>query len=60
MKYVLAGLLGAAGTLGAAQADEWGYAGTGAPENWGQLSPEFAVCSTGTRRGAHHPARAEL
>ena len=50
MKYVLAGLLGAAGTLGAAQADEWGYTGAGAPENWGQLSPEFAVCSTGTQQ----------
>ncbi|WP_238934563.1 carbonic anhydrase [Maricaulis parjimensis] len=50
MKYMLAGLLGAAGTLGAAQADEWGYEGAGAPENWGQLAPEYAVCSAGTQQ----------
>jgi carbonic anhydrase len=25
----------------------WGYSGDEGPENWGQLAPEFALCSTG-------------
>lgn len=25
----------------------WGYAGAESPENWGKLSPEFGLCSTG-------------
>lgn len=25
----------------------WGYQGEGAPENWGKLKPEFALCGTG-------------
>lgn len=28
----------------------WGYEGAGAPENWAQLSPEYAVCGTGQRQ----------
>ena len=50
MKHVLTGLLAAAGTLGAAQADQWGYHGSSAPEFWGDLSPEYAVCSAGTQQ----------
>jgi len=30
-----------------AQHHHWGYSGEGAPENWGQLDPEFATCATG-------------
>lgn len=26
----------------------WTYSGEGGPENWGTLSPEFALCETGT------------
>lgn len=25
----------------------WGYTGEGAPENWGKLKPEYALCGTG-------------
>ncbi len=28
----------------------WGYAGPGAPENWGKLQPGYATCSTGKRQ----------
>lgn len=28
----------------------WGYEGAGAPANWGDLKPEFAVCKTGTEQ----------
>ena len=27
---------------------DWGYWGPGAPNNWGSLSPEFALCASGT------------
>ena len=30
--------------------DDWGYWGPGAPNNWGDLSPEFALCATGSRQ----------
>ncbi len=50
MKHVILGLAGAVGTLGAAQADEWGYTGAHSPEHWGSLSPEYAVCSAGTQQ----------
>ena len=29
---------------------DWGYWGAGAPNNWGSLSDEFALCSTGQRQ----------
>ena len=38
---------------GAASAAHWDYAGSSAgagPEAWGQMKPEFAKCSTGTRQ----------
>ena len=28
----------------------WDYAGSGGPESWGQMKPEFSKCSTGTRQ----------
>ena len=28
----------------------WGYEGAGAPENWGRLSPEYALCGAGKRQ----------
>jgi carbonic anhydrase len=28
----------------------WDYAGSGGPESWGQMKPEFLKCSTGTRQ----------
>ena len=31
----------------AAPLPDWGYWGPGAPNNWGFLSPEFALCATG-------------
>ncbi len=57
MKKMLIGLLIAAlGCGGMAWASEeaghgekphWGYVGEGAPEHWGELSPEFAACKDG-------------
>ncbi|MDP1654384.1 MAG: carbonic anhydrase family protein [Rhodocyclaceae bacterium] len=29
---------------------QWGYAGPGAPENWGKLQPGYATCNTGKRQ----------
>ena len=31
-------------------AAHWSYEGSGGPEGWGQMKPEFAKCSTGTRQ----------
>jgi carbonic anhydrase len=33
-----------------AHAAHWDYAGSGGPERWGQMKPEFAKCSSGTRQ----------
>jgi len=33
-----------------AHAGHWDYAGTGGPEHWGRMTPEFAKCSSGTRQ----------
>ena len=30
-----------------AQHHHWGYSGEGAPQNWGKLEPEFAMCASG-------------
>lgn len=35
---------------GAGHAAHWDYAGGAGPEAWGQMKPEFAKCSTGTRQ----------
>jgi len=29
------------------QAAHWGYSGNEGPEHWGEISPEFAICSSG-------------
>lgn len=34
----------------APHADHWDYHGSGGPETWGQLKPEFSQCSTGQRQ----------
>jgi carbonic anhydrase len=34
----------------AGHAAHWDYAGSGGPETWGQMKPEFSKCSTGTRQ----------
>ena len=31
-------------------AAHWDYGGSGGPETWGQMKPEFSKCSTGTRQ----------
>jgi len=33
-----------------AHAAHWDYAGSGGPERWGRMNPEFAKCATGTRQ----------
>ena len=40
----------AAGHAVDAQAAHWSYDGTGGPETWGQLKPEFATCASGSRQ----------
>ena len=35
---------------GAAHPAHWDYAGSGGPEAWGQMKPEFAKCSSGSRQ----------
>jgi len=34
----------------AEHADHWEYQGSGGPERWGRMKPEFAKCSSGTRQ----------
>lgn len=34
----------------AEHADHWDYQGSGGPERWGHMKPEFAKCSSGTRQ----------
>ena len=31
-------------------AAHWDYAGSGGPQSWGEMKPEFSKCSTGTRQ----------
>jgi len=33
-----------------ARAEHWEYQGSGGPERWGHMKPEFAKCSSGTRQ----------
>ena len=42
--FLLAGLL----LQVLADAAEWGYEGETGPDNWGELSPDFALCADGT------------
>ncbi|HEV8617408.1 MAG TPA: carbonic anhydrase [Methylomirabilota bacterium] len=40
--------LGDGAKRGALAADvKWGYSGAGAPDKWGELSPQYAACKTG-------------
>jgi carbonic anhydrase len=39
-----------AGVPSAAHAAHWDYTGSGGPEAWGQMKPEFSKCSSGTRQ----------
>jgi len=34
----------------AEHAEHWDYQGSGGPERWGRMKPEFAKCSSGTRQ----------
>lgn len=38
-------LLASAGMAG--ENAQWGYSGAGGPDRWGELDPDYAVCSTG-------------
>ncbi len=40
----------AANAAHAVVAAHWDYGGSGGPETWGQMKPEFSKCSTGTRQ----------
>jgi carbonic anhydrase len=35
---------------GTGHAAHWDYAGSGGPQRWGEMNPEFAKCSSGTRQ----------
>lgn len=37
-------------TASATEGHGWGYEGEGAPERWGELSPDYAACSAGTQQ----------
>jgi carbonic anhydrase len=41
---------GHAAFAGPAHAGHWDYAGTGGPQSWGRMNPEFSKCATGTRQ----------
>ncbi|MCI5221105.1 MAG: carbonic anhydrase family protein [Candidatus Electrothrix sp. AR4] len=47
---VAAVLASTAGSSMASGAGEWGYTGTGAPENWGTLDAAYAMCSKGVNQ----------
>ena len=32
-----------------AEEAEWGYEGESGPAHWGELSPDYATCATGTQ-----------
>jgi len=40
----------ATGPQGAARATSWDYSGSGGPEAWGKMKPEFATCASGARQ----------
>jgi len=48
--FSLAGLLLFSGLALASGPVEWGYSGDTGPENWGDLSPDFALCGTGVEQ----------
>ncbi|CAI1869673.1 carbonic anhydrase [Serratia fonticola] len=46
-KMLLAALLAASFSIGAAEHAHWGYEGQEDPAHWGKLSPDFSLCETG-------------
>lgn len=46
-KVLLATLLAASFSIGAAEHAHWGYEGQEDPAHWGKLSPDFSLCETG-------------
>ncbi len=44
---VFIGLLSASGAFASAHKAHWGYSGEEGPENWGQLSHDYIMCSAG-------------
>lgn len=49
-------------TTSAAQADDvqWGYEGEGAPENWGELDPDYEMCGIGMEQSPVDLVSADL
>jgi carbonic anhydrase len=47
---LLFGLMAFGGIAGAAGPVHWTYEGAEGPEHWGALSPDYALCSTGTEQ----------
>ncbi len=45
--FVLAGALGVTVAVASEHSVHWGYTGEGAPEHWGDLTPEFHMCKEG-------------
>jgi carbonic anhydrase len=48
--FLGAALLAFAEPAAAQDPIHWGYGGEAGPENWGDLSPDYALCSTGTEQ----------
>jgi len=44
--FIITGICLASSVLAAEKA-QWGYSGPEGPEHWGELDPQFTVCSTG-------------
>lgn len=50
MVGVVVALMAFGGVAAASDPVHWAYEGEAGPENWGELSPDFAACSTGTEQ----------
>ena len=50
MLLLLLSLAAMAATALAQEPVHWGYVGEAGPANWGDLSPDFALCSSGTKQ----------
>jgi len=46
-RVIFTSLMTAATLFGASHTTHWGYTGHGAPENWGDLTPDYATCKLG-------------
>src|SRR5688572_757514 len=47
---LVVGTMVLAGPVAAQEPVHWTYEGAEGPEHWGELSPDFALCSTGTEQ----------